>query len=93
MHRIGARTLGDAKDFGNGEIGLDRAERAIEMRPPADLIGLVGLEAMQRELVLLGEQPDGLHSEFVRGAKDPDGDFRAVRDQNFADFSQDAPAI
>ena len=56
MDGVGARALGDAQDFGDGEIRLDRPERPLEMRAAADLVGLVGLEAVQRELVLLGEQ-------------------------------------
>ena len=56
MDGVGARALGDAQDFGDREIRLDRPERPLEMRAAADLVGLVGLEAVQRELVLLGEQ-------------------------------------
>ena len=81
----------DAEDFGDREIGLDRAERLLEMRTAADLVGLVGLEAVQRELVLLGEDPDGLDPKLVRRAKNPDGDLRAVRDENLPDFRQIRP--
>ena len=61
------------------------------MRAAADLVGLVGLEAVQRELVLLGEDADRLDAQLVRGAKNPDGDLRAVRDQNLSDFRQYGP--
>ena len=91
MHGIGAGALGDAQDFGDGEVCLDRPERPLEMRAAADLVGLVGLEAMQRELVLLREQPDGPDAKLVCSAKNPDGDLRAVRDENFADVRQSRP--
>ena len=56
MDGVGARALRDAQDLRDGEIRLDRPERALQMRPAADLVGLVRLEAVQRELVFLREQ-------------------------------------
>ena len=53
---------------GIDEIGLDRPQAL------ADLVGLVGLEAVQGELVLLGEDRDRLHAQLVGGAEDADGD-------------------
>ena len=49
---VGAAHLRDADDLGDREVGGDRAEAL------ADAVGLVGLEAVQRELVLLGEDRD-----------------------------------
>ena len=42
-------------------------------QPLADQIGLVGLEAVQRQLVFLGKDRDGLEAELVGGAKDANG--------------------
>ena len=58
MDGVGAGALGDAQDLGDREIGLDRPERLFKVRPAADQIGLVGLEAVEGELVLLGEDAD-----------------------------------
>ena len=91
MDGVGARALGDAQDLGDREVGLDRSERLFEMRPAADQVGLVGLEAVEGELVFLGEDADRLQPKLVCGAKDPDGDLRAVRDENLADFRQPGP--
>ena len=80
MDRVGARLPGDADDLVDREIRLDRPE------PLADPVGLVGLEAVQAELVLLGEDRDGRHAELVRGARDADGDLAAVGDENLAEL-------
>ena len=74
----------DADDLGDGEIGLDRAER-LAVRRLADLVGLVGLEAVEGELVLLGEDRDRAEPQFVRRAEDTDGDFGPVGDENLGD--------
>ena len=79
LDRIGARLTGDANDVGYGEVRLDRAETL------ADLVCLVGLEAMQGELVFLGEYRDRLHAEFVGRAKHANGDLGPVGDQNLVD--------
>ena len=48
----------------------------------ADLVGLVGLQPVQRVAVLVREHRDGLRAEFVRGTERPDGDLTAVGDQD-----------
>ena len=53
MDGVGAGQPGDADIFGDLQIGLDRAESL------ADQVGLVGLEAVQRQLVFLGKDGDG----------------------------------
>ena len=73
---VGARHLRHADDLGDREVGGDRAEAF------ADAVGLVGLEAVQRELVLLGEDRDRPLAHLVRGAHDADGDLAAVGDQD-----------
>ena len=55
------------------------------MRAAADLVGLVGLEAVQRELVLLGPDRDRLDAELVGGAEHADGDLGAVGDEDLGD--------
>ena len=61
------------------------------MRPAPDLVGLVGLEAVQRELVLLGLDRDGLDAELVGGAEHADGDLGAVGDEDLGDGQGGAP--
>ena len=51
----------------------------------ADLVGLVSLEAVKGELVLLGEDRDRTDAEFVGRAEDADGDFGPVGDKNLGD--------
>jgi hypothetical protein len=84
MDGVGLRFPGDADDLGNGEIGGDRAET------PADLVGLVCLEAVEGELVLLGEHRDGLQPQLVGRPENPDGDLGPVRNEDFLD-RHDAP--
>ena len=91
MDRIGARALGDAQHFGDGEIGLDRPKRALKMRSAPDLVGLVRLEAVQRQLVFLGEQADRPQTKLIRRAKDPDGDLGPVGDKYLSDVRQCVP--
>ena len=79
VNGVGTRELGDADIFVDLQIGLDRAETL------ADQIGFVGLEPVKRQLVLLGEDTDGLDAEFIGGAKHPNGDFTAIGDENFRD--------
>ena len=69
-------SLRDADDLVDREIGLERP------LAPADLIGLVGLEAVQRELVLLGIDRDRLDAELGRRAEHPDRDLGTVGDKN-----------
>ena len=76
MDRVGAAHLGDADDLGDRQVGGDRPE------PLADAIGLVRLEAVQAELVLLGEDRDRALAHLVGGPHDPDGDLAAVGDQD-----------
>ncbi len=74
-HTLG---LGEFHDALVIEIGADRAFRGIE------LVGFVGLEAVDGKAVFLGEDGYGAETEFGGGAKDTDGDFAAVRGHEFA---------
>ena len=78
MDGVGFRLAGDAHASRGWKIGLDRPEAL------ADLVGLVGLEAMEGELVLLGEHRDRPDTELVRRPQHADGDFRAICDENFS---------
>ena len=51
----------------------------------ANLVGLVRLEAVQREAVFVSVNGDSSNAEFVSGSKNPDGDFGPVGDEQFAD--------
>ena len=79
VDRIGARDAGDADILVDLQVGLDRALAL------ADQIGLVGLEAVQRQLVLFGIAGDGLDVQLVGRAKHADGDFAAIGDEDFLD--------
>ena len=78
VNRIRPAGPGHPDDFRNRQIGRDRPHAL------ADAIGLVGLEAMQRKLVLFGIDGDGALAEFGRRAHDADGDLAAVGNQYLA---------
>ena len=80
MDRIGAAQPRHADVLVDLEIGLDRALAL------ADEVRLVRLEAVERELVLLGVAGDGLDVELVRGAENADRDFAAVGDEDLLDL-------
>jgi hypothetical protein len=84
MDGVGLRLAGDADDLGDREIGSQRSE------PLADLIGLVGLEAVKGELVFFSKDRDGLQSELIGGPEDADRDLGPVGDKNLAD-TQESP--
>ena len=69
---------GQGDDAVDVEIGADRLARL------ADAVGLVGLEAVQGEAVLVGVDGDGADAQLVGRAKDADGDLAAVGDQQLA---------
>ncbi len=62
------------------QIGFDRAHAF------ADLVGLVGLEAVQAQFVLFGINCNGSLAEFVRRAADPNCDLTAVGDEDFLEI-------
>jgi hypothetical protein len=61
-------------------VGLDGAE------PLADAVGLVRLEAVEAELVLLGVDGDGALAQLGRRAHDADGDLATVGDQDLLEL-------
>ena len=79
MDRVGPVLARHPKHFVDAEIGLDGTHAA------ADEIGLVGLEPVQREPVLLGIDRDGPDAELDRGAQRPNGDLAPVGDQDAAE--------
>ena len=80
MDRIGPRQLGHADDLIDREIGRHGA------KPLADLIGLIGLEAVQAQLVLFGIDRHGAFAQFIGRAHDTDGDLAAVGDEDLLEF-------
>ena len=82
MHGVGTGLARDPEDFLDVEIG------AYGPAVNADAVRFVGLEAMQRELVLLGEYRHAGLAHFVRRAEHPNGDFPAVGDKNLREFGQ-----
>jgi hypothetical protein len=83
VDRVGAAHLGDADDLGDGEIGRDRAQ------PLADLVGLVGLEPVEAQLVLLGVDRDRPLAQLVGRAHDADRDFAAVGDEDLLELGHE----
>ncbi len=75
MHRLRARLLAGLDDLVDHEIGLRRRGR-----PDGDRF--VGHFDVQRILVGLGIDGDGLDPHATRGLDDPTGDFATVGDEN-----------
>jgi hypothetical protein len=78
MDEVHALLLRERDDARNVEI---RADRPFAF---ADDVRLVRLEAMDGEAIFLRIDRDGAQAEFGRRAKDADGDFAAVGDEQFA---------
>ena len=53
----------------------------------ADLVGLVGLDAVHGVAVLVREDGDGLRAELVRGAEGPDRDLTPVGHENLGEHA------
>ena len=79
VNGVGLGLLGDPQDLGNAEIGFDRPQSG------TDPIGLVGLEAVQRQPILLGKDGNRLQAELIGGAENADGDFGSVGDKHLGD--------
>jgi hypothetical protein len=82
VNGVGARQPGHANDLINRQIAFDRAEILGQMGAAADLVGFIGLEAVQGVFVLLGPDRDGTQIKFVGGAKDANRDFGPVGDED-----------
>ncbi len=78
MYGVGAGELGDADHLVDRQIALDRSEVAGKVRPASDLITLVRLEAVQRQLILLSPYRDRFKPQLIGRAEDADGDFGTV---------------
>ena len=72
---------GKGHDALNVEVAAQRLTRL------ADQVGLVGLEAVQREAVFVSVNGDCPHAQFMGRAKDADGDFTAIGDEELLDGS------
>ena len=55
------------------------------MRALANLVGFVGLEAVQGELVFFGPDCDRFDTELIGSSKYPNGNFGTVCNKNFLD--------
>ena len=82
MHRIGTAVARDADHLLDVQVGLHR------LLPLADQVGLVGLETMQREAILVGIEGDGTDAELARRPQHADGDLAAVGHQQLAKHPQ-----
>lgn len=72
MDEVDAVCCGKCDDAGGVEVGFDGAFVF------ANLVGFVGLEAVEAEAVFFGVDGDGAEAEFIGGAEDADGDFATV---------------
>jgi hypothetical protein len=79
---IDAVGLGDVDQGLDVELTLDRLA-AVER---ADLIGLVGFEAMEGEAIFVGENGDGGETQFGGRPEDAYGDFTPVGDEELLHF-------
>jgi len=73
----------DAPLFREGHDSVDIQVRFDRPFARADLVGFVGLEAMQAEAIFLGVNANGAQAEFICRAKYANGDFAAVGSQQF----------
>jgi hypothetical protein len=80
VDRVRTAHLGDAHDLRDAEIGRHRAQ------PLADLVGLVGLEPVERQLVLLGIDRNRPLAQLVGRPHDADRDFAAIGDEDLLEF-------
>src|SRR5205814_9173455 len=81
----------DGLDFllaGEGDDAVDVEVGADGLAGPADAVGLLGLEAVQGEAVLVRVDGDGTDAQLVRGAEDADGDLAAVGGEELADGAE-----
>ena len=78
MDRVDLVLLGDVDDAVDVEVGADRLARL------ADLVGLVGLEAVQGEAVFVRVDRDRADAQLVGRAEHADGDLAAIGDQQLA---------
>ena len=79
MDAIDAVGLGQRHDGVDVEVGADRLARA------AHHVGLVRLEAVQREAILVGVDGHRADAQFVGRPEHADGDLAAVGDEQFGD--------
>ena len=76
MDGVALRLHRDANDVVHGQVGGDGAP------PLADTVGLVGLEAVEGEVIFLRVDRDRGLAHLVGGAQDANGDLAPVRHQN-----------
>ena len=79
VNRIHMRLFGHADDVVDVEVGRDRALAF------AHQVGLVGLEAVQREAVFLGVDRHGADIHLAGGAEHANGDLGSVGDEDALD--------
>ena len=77
MDSIRAAGLGHAQNFFNAQIGCNRSQAF------ADLIGFIGFETMQAELILFGIDSHRALAQFICRAHDANCNFTAVGNQDF----------
>ena len=86
MHRFGAARFAGGDDLVDHQITFRRLRRS-------DSDGGVGHRHMQRVLVGVGKDGDGLDPHFARGLDDPAGNFAAIGNQNTLEHCLELGAI
>nr|RZI37400.1 hypothetical protein BJQ95_00159 [Cryobacterium sp. SO1] len=76
---VGAALPGHPDDLGDIQVGAHRVTRF------ADLVGLVGLQPVQRVTVFEREDRDGFRSQFIGGAECADCYLSTVGDEDFSE--------
>ena len=80
MNRVDPLLLGERDDRRDVQVASDR------LAGVTDQVRLVGLEPVHRESVFVRIDRDGSDAQLVCRAKDADGDFATVGDEQFADW-------
>ncbi|MNX63529.1 hypothetical protein D3C86_945310 [compost metagenome] len=83
MDRVCSGELGHADNLLDRKIALDRPHVLGEMRPSANLIGFVRLEAVQRQLVLFRPNRNGFNPKLIRCPENADRNFGSVGNKYF----------
>ena len=84
MHGLGTRAPRGGEQLVDVEVALRRGQAA-------EGVGLVCVGNMQRRAISVGIDGNTAHAELAEGAKDPDGDLPAIRDEDFLEHTPYSP--
>src|SRR5919199_3294996 len=84
MDRVGADAPRERDDRVGVEVGAHR------MAALTDLVGLVGLDAVNRTAIVRRVDRDAANSQLVGRAEDPDSDLATIGDEQLSDHGMPA---